>query len=284
MDRMGQVIKLEAPESQTATPETVIEKTEQSIRILSNLWDKRLDVLNNYYKERNRKRFIPFKSDEAVQSEIRELLTQLSPINEREERVVGILESGAATGAEIMEEFLPVKGESQEGEDAHSEFNKKVGVVTKIIQRYTELISAQKDILQIERELIDSPDEAKFDLYMSRMGAFNTEFQNLDNGEIEELKKYFSDIESDLKKIEEAKQQGKPLETLKTSFVSAIVRVAVADVIAGVLIGNPFENPYFWKLSAATIPSVMAVNYVDYYFKVFTRMTQRINQFTGLKK
>ena len=281
---MEQFSNAEVFEQPQATPETVVEKTEQSLRILSRLWDKRLGVLNQYYKERNKKRFIPFKSDGAVQAEIQDLLAQLSPINEREEGVIEILESGAATGVEVMENFLPIREVTEEGEDLNTEFNEKVAIVTKIIQRYTELISAHRDILEIERELIDDPDEAKFDLYMSRMGAFNTEFQNLDNGEIEELKKYFSDIEGDLKKIEEAKQQGKPLDTLKTSLVSAVVRVAVADVIAGVLIGNPFENPYFWKLSAATIPSVMAVNYVDYYFKVFTKLTKQINQFTGLKQ
>jgi DNA repair exonuclease SbcCD ATPase subunit len=284
MEKIYQMAAVESDESQPATPEKVVEKTEQSIRILSNLWDRRLVVLNEYYKERNKKRFTPFKSDESIQLEIKELLLQLSPINEREESVVNILESGAANGADIIQDILPDLDEAEGGADTSAEFNEKIGIVSKIIQRYTEIISTHKDILQIERDLIDNPDEAKFELYLTRMSAFNTEFQNLDNGEIEALKKYFTDIESDLKKIEEAKQKGKHLETLKTSFVSAIVRVAVADVIAGVLVGNPFDNPYFWKLSAATIPSVMAVNYIDYYFKIFTKLTKQINQFTGLKK
>jgi len=264
-------------EPQKATPETVVEKTEQSVRILSSLWDKRLEVLNQYYKERNKKRFIPFKSDDSIQSEIQELLAQLSPINAREEKVVKILEKGTATGTEILQEIST-------GEYTDPEFNEKITLVSKIIQRYTELISAHEEILQIERELIDSPDEAKFELYLTRMEMFSSEFQSLDNGEIEELKKYFSDIESDLKKIEEAQKQGKPLEHLKQSCVSAVVRVAVANAIAGVVVGNPFDNPYFWKLSAATIPSVLAVNYIDYYFKIFTKLTQRLNKLTDFKK
>lgn len=281
---MYQAATAKSLEQQPATPETVVEKTEQSVRILSKLWDKRLGILNQYYQERNKKRFIPFKSDGAIQSEIQELLAQLSPINEREAAVVEILESGSATGVEIMENFLPLREVTQEGEDPNAEFNEKVAIVNKIIQRYTELVSAHKDILDIERDLIDKPEEVKFDLYMTRMSAFNAEFQYLNSGEIEELKQYFADIESDLKKIEEAKKQGKPLDTLKTSFVSATVRVAVSNIVAGAVVGNPFDNPYFWKLSLATVPAVVAVNYVDYYFKIFTKMTKQINQFTGLKK
>ncbi|MEK7464735.1 MAG: hypothetical protein AAB617_03075 [Patescibacteria group bacterium] len=255
----------------------VIEKTEQSIRILSTLWDKRFEVLNQYYKERNKKRF-SVKSDESISSEIKDILSQLAPINAREEKVVEILEQGAASGAEILQNVPESTEETLEAREAVSEFNEKTALASKIIERYSELISSHEDILKIEKELIESPDESKMELYLKRMGMFSAEFKVMDKGEIEGLKKYFSDIESDLQKVEEARKQGKPLEHLKQSVVSAVVRVAVANMIAGLVIGNPFENPYFWQLTAATVPSVLAVNYVDYYFKIFTKITQRLNK------
>lgn len=271
-------MNLETPSVQPkkSPVQEVLEKTEQSIRILSELWDKRFGVLEQYYKERNKKRFVPFKSEDSIQSEIKELLPQLSAINIREEKVIEILGRGIITGKETLQNFtLPVENISEN--EAISGFNGNINSVSKIIQRYTELVSLHKDIIKIEKELIESPDESKFDLYLKRMGMFGAEFKNLDQEEIEGLKKYFNDIESDLNKIEEAKKQGKPLDYLKQSFVSAVVRVVVADVAAGLIVGNPFENPYFWALTAATVPGVLAVNYIDYYFKVFTKATKRLS-------
>jgi dGTP triphosphohydrolase len=265
-------------ENKETSPEDVFEKTEQSIRILSTLWDKRFDVLGQYYGERNKKRFNVFKSDTVIESEISDILLKITPINNREEKVVDILERGAVSGQEVLQKSLqqPENISASEAE-AVSEFNEKVSSFSNIIQRYTELVSQHKDILEIEKELIDSPDEQKFQLYLKRMEMFSAEFKALEEGKIEELKKYFSDIENDLKKVQEALKQGKPLEYLKQSLVSAVVRVVVSNIAAGFLVGDPLKNPYFWQLMAATVPAVLAVNYVDYYFKVFTKITQKIN-------
>lgn len=266
-------------EKKSISTQEVIEKTEQSIRILSGLWEQRFAVLEQYYKERNKKRFVPFKSDDSIQSETKALLSQITPINEREEKVVEILERGSVAGKEILQDIPQSQEKTLETEDgAVLEFNEKIGLVSKIIQRYTELISSHKDILKIEKELIESPDDSKFELYLKRMDMFSSEFSILNQGEIDGLKSYFSDIESDLKKIEEARKQGKPLDHLKQSLVSAVVRVVVANAMAGLVVGSPFDNPYFWQLTAATVPSVLAVNYIDYYFKVFTKLTQRLNK------
>ena len=263
----------------------VLEKTEQSIRILSDLWEKRFEVLDRYYKERNKKRFIPFKSDASIQSETEGLLSQLAPINEREEKVIEILERGATAGTEILQSASqPVESSSEIEDEAVVEFNNKIGLVNKILQRYSEVVSSHKDILKIEKELIESPDESKFELYLKRMDLFSSEFEILDQGEIEELKKYFSEIDSDLRKIEEAREQNKPLEHLQRSLVSAVVRVAVSNIAAGLVVGNPFANPYFWQLTAATVPSVLMVNYIDYYFKAFTKLTDKISQLARLQK
>ncbi len=108
------------------------------------------------------------------------------------------------------------------------------------------------------------------------MDVFSSEFKTLEVGKIEVLQKYFSDIDADLKKVQEALKQGKPLDYLKQSLVSAVVRVFVSNVVAGVIVGDPFKNPYFWQLMAATIPAVLAINYVDYYSKIFTKITQKI--------
>ncbi len=115
--------------------EVVIEKTEQSVRILSSLWEKRLDILQEYYKERNKKRFIPFKSDDSILSEIRGVLSRPSSINEREEKVIEILERGATS---FGKEKLQTEG------GAANEFNGKIDSVSKVIDKYTELVSDHK--------------------------------------------------------------------------------------------------------------------------------------------
>ena len=278
MENFSTANNIKGSESKEILPEDILEKTEQSIRILSILWDKRFDVLDEYYGERNKKRFNPFKSDALIESEIKGILLKIKPINNREEKVVEILEKGAVSGQEVLQKTLQQPENISNSEiGTISEFNEKISLFSDIIKRYTELISQHKDILELERELIDSPDEEKFQLYLKRMDMFSTEFKTIEEGKIEELKKYFSDIESDLKKVQEALKQGKPLDYLKQSLVSAVVRVIVSNMVAGFAVGNPLKNPYFWQLMAATIPSVLAVNYVDYYFKVFTKITDKIN-------
>lgn len=260
---------------ETSTQE-VAEKTEQSVRILSTLWDKRLGILEEYYKERNKKRFIPFKSEDSVQSEIKEILSKITPVNEREEKVVEILERGAISGVEILQKNK--KLEKIEGEHPEIfEFNEKIDQVSKINQRYTELVSSHKDILKIEKELIESPSEKKFELYIKRMEMFSSEFSSLDQGKIEELSKYFGDIESDLKKVEDAKKHTKPLEYLAESCVSSFMRVIIADIVAGYVTGkNTFTDPNFVALTAAIIPTVVVINYLDNYTGVFTKITRGI--------
>ncbi len=95
--------KVEDSEPKETSPEDVFEKTEQSIRILSSLWDKRLDVLGQYYGERNKKRFNPFKSDPSIEAEIKDSLSKITPINNREEKVVEILERGSVAGQEVLQ-------------------------------------------------------------------------------------------------------------------------------------------------------------------------------------
>lgn len=269
--------KAEEPATGVSSEE-VFEKTEQGIRILSNLWDKRLGVVGEYYGQRNKKRFNLLKSDETIVSEIGGILAKLGPINTREEKVVEILERGANNAQEVLSHPFEIpEGLSEEEIHAVSEFNEKTAVFSEIIGRYTDLVSQHKDILELERELVESPDEGKFELYLKRMEAFVAEFKALQDEKVDGLKEYFTNIEADLRKAEEAMKQGKPLEYLKQSAVSAVVRVVVSNIAAGFIVGDPLKNPYFWQLMAATIPTVLAVNYVDYYFKVFTKVTQRIN-------
>lgn len=274
--------KIQSPQPEK---EKILEKTEQSIRILASLWEKRFEILDQYCKERNKKRFIPFKSNTSIQAETVELLTQLAPINAREEKVIEILERGATAGTEILQGIpQPTESFSEIEDETVAEFNEKIDLVNKVLQRYSELVSSHEDILKIERELIESPDEPKLELYLKRMDLFSSEFEILDQGEIEGLKEYFSEINNDLQKIEEAIKQNKPIEYLKRSLVSAVVRVAVSNIAAGLAVGNPFENPYFWQLTAATIPSVLMVNYIDYYFKAFTKLTDKLSKVIRLQK
>lgn len=262
-----------------ATPEDVFAKTEQAVRIMSTLWDERFVVLNKYFTERNKKRFIPFKSETSIQTETQEFLNQLAPTNKREEKVAEILERGAKTGIEILRgaELPPIEGALEDAQ-AIPEFNEKIHLVGKILSRYSELVSLHKSILEIEKELIASPDQQKFGLYLERMRLFQAEFEALNREDVPGLQKYFGDIKADLEKVDEARNNGKPLEHLKRSLVSAVVRVVVANAIAGLIVGDPFKNPYFWQLTAATVPSVMLVNYIDYYFKAFTKLTDKLNK------
>jgi|GEM_PF-3968880 len=267
------------------SPTEVFEKTDQAVRIVSTLWDKRFEVLGQYFSERNKKRFVPFKREEAITAEIQGNLNELMPINEREEKVVEILERGAASGMEVLKgvQLAPLEGSTEEAQ-AIPEFNEKINLFGRLLQRYSELVSLHKSILGIEKELIASPDPQKFSLYIERMRLFQAEFEALNKEDISGLRKYFGDIKNDLEKVEDARKNGKPLEHLKKSLVSAVVRVIVANAIAGLIVGDPFKNPYFWQLTAATVPSVLAVNYVDYYFKAFTKLTDKITRLMSFRQ
>lgn len=247
--------------------QSVIEKAEQGTRILSTLWEKRLEILKKYYKTKGPGR--------------QEVLTELAAVNTREETVIGIFENGAGLGARL----LKAEGEKVGAEVTPelAEYDHKIATVEKTLERYTELVNLHKDIIEIEKEFIEHPEDQSFQLYLKRMGLFNSEFNTLHQEENEEIKKYFQDIENDLQKIDETSKKKNPLAHLPPSIVSAVVRVGVANVLAGVVVGNPFENPYFWKLSGMTIPAVLAINYADYYFKVFTRLTNKINETLNIK-
>lgn len=97
--------------------------------------------------------------------------------------------------------------------------------------KYIQLTNEHKSILDIEKQFINSPDDKLFDIYVNKLVRFKDEFERLMNTNDKDLKQYFSDIKNDITKLRTAIDNKTPLELIKTSFVSAVVRVLVANLL-----------------------------------------------------
>jgi len=123
-------------------------------------------------------------------------------------------------------------------------------------------------------------------LYMKRIELFFAEFNMIQKQyhDFETSKKFFNDMERDIKKVNVLLEKKSPSAYIVPSVNSAIIRVFVSNTVAAVTIANPLNNPYFWDLTWRTMISVFMVNFIDYYFNVFTAMTNKTNKVLRLSK
>ncbi|MEI8253565.1 MAG: hypothetical protein WCG25_07680 [bacterium] len=94
-----------------------------------------------------------------------------------------------------------------------------------------ELSREHKNILEYEKKFIDNPDDSTFDTYVDKLAWFKGEFEHLISKESKGLTQYFQNIKDDLARIRIALDNKTPRELIKTSCVSAIARVLVANML-----------------------------------------------------
>jgi hypothetical protein len=275
MELMGGNLHLDDVETKEA-----IEKSLQGMRVLSELWDRRFSVLEEFFHERNKRRIHFFKDNETKKVELAEFLEQLKPVNEREEKVAEIVGRGSLVGMTILNSFPePTPEEFENMSDEDQKLVRLVPLIRRTLETYSVLSAFHKKILKDEREMIESHDEGSMDLYMRRLGHFQAEFDaiNRGHGEIGEVNEKFSMIQKKHKKSERLRHRGKLDVYAKESGVATITVTSVTHMMTSAVIGEAAaSSPVYWKLTALTAGVALIINFVDFYFKFFSTATSKL--------
>ncbi|MBS3142895.1 hypothetical protein J4464_05915 [Candidatus Woesearchaeota archaeon] len=263
----------------------VFDKTQQVVRIFSQLWEERLAILSLLYRQQQ-KTF--FRRRRLTQEQIQDLLSRLHTLNARERKIIEILKKSIPEAMQIVESASALPGGMRALLSSQaSNYEKNIVQLLPFLRRYQRLIMLQEDILDAETSLIKEGLEAQvMDIYLKRIVLFEAEVNALMQ-QIESLNErvvFFRKIQQDLEVIRANSGKKSIRELLLPSSVSAVVRVFVSNIIAAATIGNPLENPYFWDLTWRTMVSVWYVNMIDYKTNVFTALSNKITRFIRLAK
>jgi len=263
----------------------VFDKTQQVVRIFSQLWEERLAILSLLYRQQQ-KTF--FRRRRLTQEQIQDLLSRLHTLNARERKIIEILKKSIPEAMQIVESASALPGGMRALLSSQaSNYEKNIVQLLPFLRRYQRLIMLQEDILDAETSLIKEGLEAQvMDIYLKRIVLFEAEVNALMQ-QIESLNErvvFFRKIQQDLEVIRANSGKKSIRELLLPSSVSAVVRVFVSNIIAAATIGNPLENPYFWDLTWRTMVSVWCVNMIDYKTNVFTALSNKITRFIRLAK
>lgn len=266
-----------------------LRKTQQAITILGSLWERRLNALTIYFERKQPWKFAFWHGAEKKQAELQLLFEglrlSLENANAKEERALSIIGKGIDEGVAILErahhdlqrlqsEFMAQLRQ----EDAVSmRLQEEMGHLLGTMKQYRKLLPIERDILSLERELLTQPTEERWQLYLRRIDFFTNEMKQHIRGHngISGKKHSLVQMQKDIDSIRMLASKKEPVAYIAPSAVSALVRVGFSNIAAGLIMGNPFKNPYFLELSAWIFVTVIFTNFVDYYFNIFTSITQK---------
>ncbi len=265
----------------------IFDKTNNGLLKAWELWMKRFDIIRHYKDLKNKKEkqdnnLLKFLEKPVTYSD--DVLIPLKEINHKEKIFVRALKFDIWKNKQLLEiPLLDINNFDNESDRKIVwEFNEKTKILKELWDKYSQLLFLHEDILSIEQQFIDHPSDELFNSYMIKLQYFQEEFKNIIIKDFSILQQYFQDINNDLLQIQKTVDNKKPWELIKVSCISAVVRVLSTNIIWWFITGhNPLTNPYFWALTSATMPAVVILNYLDYYYGIFSRITNLIN--SGLK-
>lgn len=261
----------------------ITEKVDQALRILSKLWDRRIKILIHYFKEKSGLKTFIFAKRGVTQDHLSGIFLELRGINHREARVIEILDRGTIEAIRILSSALQLPNAEREMLTPYAwrSFNENINNLINLIQKYRQLTSVQKSILELERELFKSQEEEKLKLYLKRIDYFSAEVRDIfrEHRKIQHAEEFFKEMEKAITIIRQYSEKKGPRTYIAPSVVSAVGRVLVSNVIAGVTMKYrvPYLN-YFWDLTWRTMISVTMVNFTDYYYNIFSDITNKISR------
>ncbi|MGV8150282.1 MAG: hypothetical protein ACP5NV_01000 [Candidatus Woesearchaeota archaeon] len=273
-----------------------LKKSEQVIRLFEELWEKRIYLLSEYYKKKKGFKFLLFNKSKSTQSELAEsfimLKRELLIINSREQKIIDIIRNNLADTITSLDTFkseltnLQNSTPKEINPDNAKQYTTSIEIILPIAIKYQEMMRIQQNILDLEIALLNDPSEENWKLYLLRIEFFSFEFNKIIS-KYEVIKKQkisILEIHSSIEQIKSMSTKKLPVDYIAPSTVSAFFRVGSTNIASGIILGNPFTNPYFWKLSSIIFILVIAVNFIDYYFNVFTNITSKINKLMKLTK
>lgn len=269
----------------------VFDETDNTLDKLWDMWNKRFEILSQYKQIKNydqKQKNNIFKFLDKKKNEIPEnVLYKLVDINKQEQILARALSINVGKNVLSLQQFhLNLESvEKEEDRNILIEFNDKIHTLLLLGKRYLQLSMEHRSLLDLEKQLIDNPNDTLFDVYINKLLWFKDEFEHLITEQSKSLDQYFENIRQDLIKIRVAVENKTSLELIKTSFVSAVARVLVANILWWFISGhNPLTNPYFWQLTFATMPAVTILNYLDYYYWMFAKLTKVMSKWLSFKK
>jgi hypothetical protein len=274
--------------------ELVVRKSRQAVGIYENIWERRVLALRTYFSRLQPWRFVFWHGQERKESERRQLFLilthEIRNINDKERRVISIVEKGVDNAIATLEEGIvgvrTLSGkfteELHQTDAASMQIEQSITFLLPLLKRYRDLIGVEKDILRAEEELMEEPTPEHWKIYLKRIDYYCTEmrYQAGQHSSVQKEKEKLNAMQAAIDKAISLEGKAAPLNYIGPSLSSALIRVGFSNVVAGLIVGSPFKNPYFWELSGWIFLTVILVNFVDYYFNIFTRLNGEIVRIT----
>lgn len=276
----------------------IVTKTQQVIGIFGTLWDRRINALTEYVKKKYGFRFLLFKGKPKTETVLKEafakLIKELSNVNAKEKCVIELIQDGVESSISTIEKAMQeaqslreqLTKQMQQQVKGPEQFEEALACTLAILRRYKDLMKTQKDILDLEQDFIKKPAEDKWQLYLRRIEYFSFEMKQViaEYKKVSGTKATLAAMSNAIERLRTLSGRKQPQDYVAPSTISAFFRVGVSNIVSGAVLGNPFTNPYFWKLSSLIFITVIIVNFVDYYFNIFTNLTAKINKLMRLAK
>jgi hypothetical protein len=276
----------------------VVNKSEQALRIIGSLWDRRIAHLEIYYHKKYSTKSLLLKSkirtDDEMQEDFSILKKQLFSINRSENKTVEIVDANIDLAINVLEtstsecvrETKIFETQIKMSIDGARNYEKINLFLLSNLKRYKNLIFLQKEILAEEKILLDNPLDSSWKLYLSKLRFFSNEIDNVRNGyaNLKQYKQELSVLQEQVTGLQALSLKKSSVNYVAPSSISAFFRVGISLTVSGAIMGNSFANPYFWKLNSIIFMSVLIINFMDYYFNIFSNLTNRIVNLSMLKQ
>ena len=241
-------------------------------------WETRLSILEEFVQRRRGSRFLGFGQQPASSEELKNVLRSLQSINRKERLLVRMYASSLESAGErlttirlacndIPNVLLSVIERARGDVDA----------VIALHQAYAPLISQHRAVLEVEKRLLESYSAAVVDSYFAAVHAFAVAANEL-TPRIEAfkpMKESFDAVVKAAATIESERSKMTPNMEVLRSAVSGVFRVGASNSSSALVLNRPIDAN-FLKLTFAIYVSVVIVNIIDYRWKTFTRLTNRV--------
>ncbi|HIH24977.1 TPA: hypothetical protein HA251_08140 [Candidatus Woesearchaeota archaeon] len=260
--------------------ELIRNKTEQSLRIMQQLWEERIRVLNEYFDQRRGITFFFMRGKPATQERLAKTLAQLETVNRREQHLIVILRDGSRKAVDILSRLEP----SSEQEriltsDATAEFRNTFADLEHTLVQCRDVMVFQESFLKKEADLLVNADDRTWNDYIAemqvvanKMRAMTDEHRRLENTRIFLQKTNVSIIA-----CRNAIEKKGPTAYIEPSIYSAITRVFAANIVSALLMHKDIRlDATFFKFTSITASLVFLINFGDYYYNWFSWMTGKM--------
>ncbi|MFH1175044.1 MAG: hypothetical protein V1725_07990 [archaeon] len=261
-----------------------LKKVEQSVRTFSTLWNQRIDLLTDYFRKKKGFHFLIFNKLPAVQGRLDQayniMAVRLKLINHRETTVFGLIMRGMTETLDTLKaaqnDLIRLEAGAHGPVRCSEALRDQVTAIVSLIEHYQHVNAQHKKFLDAEKTLLDNPDDAGWKDYFERLRHLSYEFSEMIrmSAQLIEKKEEVQALQQDIQKLYEVSTRAHPNEHLLPSFVSSFFRVVLALGMSQIMADKNAPH-YFTQLMVFSILFSSLLNFVDYYFGVFPKITKK---------